>query len=154
MSILRCDKMRPLFQEAIVTKLAVTHKVPDDSYGYYLSNDTPWVSVGHVVQTPQSCKVGHISKINWNAKKCTFFTSTKKTFFGTLFSKKLSFKDFFMKTTPNSHRWQRHIPVQTNKAVLRATNLTFLEAWKCHVKEENLTCRHNHLVESVGMKQR
>ena len=35
MSILRDDKMRPLFQEAIVTKLAVTQstKVPNQSYG-------------------------------------------------------------------------------------------------------------------------
>ena len=37
MSILRDDKMRPLFQEAIVTKLAVaqstTRYVPNESYG-------------------------------------------------------------------------------------------------------------------------
>ena len=44
MSILRDDRMRPLFQEAIVTKLAVTQsitKASNESYGDYLSNDTP-----------------------------------------------------------------------------------------------------------------
>ena len=43
MSILRMDKMRPLFQEEIVTELAVTqkyHKIPNESCVYYLSNDT------------------------------------------------------------------------------------------------------------------
>ena len=44
MSILRDDKMRPLFLEAIVTKLAVTQsitKASNESYGDYLSNNTP-----------------------------------------------------------------------------------------------------------------
>ena len=67
MSILRDDKMRPLFQEAIVTKLAVTQ-----STTRYQMNAMdiifPMIPhesiVGQVVRTPQPCKVGHISKIN------------------------------------------------------------------------------------------
>ena len=84
------------------------HKVLNESYGFYLSNYIPRVSVGQVVGTPQPCKVGHIPKINWNAKKCTFLTRIKNLFLAHFFSKSCHLKtdkDFSTKPTPSSHTY-------------------------------------------------
>ena len=64
MKILRADKLRPLFWE-IILALPIAQfkkKVPNERYGYYLSIDTQWVFVGHVVWTSQPSKVGQFSE--------------------------------------------------------------------------------------------
>ena len=76
------------------------------------SSKKPLMSEGQVVWTPQPCKVGHISKINWNAKKCTFFTSTKNLFLAHFFSKSYHSKTdkvFSTKPTPNSHKYPKFL---------------------------------------------
>lgn len=89
MSILRDDKMRPLFQEAIVTKLAVTQSTTRYQMKAMV-NIFPMMphdflrvrQFGH--HSP--AKLGIFPK-NWNAKKCTFFTSTKNLFLEPFFQK-------------------------------------------------------------------
>ena len=84
--------------------------MPNERYGHYLSIDTPWVSVGQVVWTPQPSKVGQFSEKFKNAEKCTFFTSAKNLFMAHFFSKcynSMTDKDISMKPTANGHKFPK-----------------------------------------------
>ena len=92
MSILRDDKMRPLFQEAIVTKLAVTQSTTRYQMKA-MDIIFPMIPHEYVVWTPQPCKLEHFSKKSKRLKNAPFSQAQKKLVFGTLFFKKLSFED-------------------------------------------------------------
>ena len=95
MSILRDDKMRPLFQEAIVTKLAVTQSTTryqmkaTDIIFPMIPHESLWVKwFGH--HSP--AKLGIFPKLTETLQNAPFLQALKLVF-GTLFFKKMSFED-------------------------------------------------------------
>ena len=94
-----------------------------------------------MVWTPQPCKFGHFSKINWNAKKCTSFTSTKNLFLAHFFSKSChskTDKDFSMKPTPNSYKYP-NFSVKESRDNLSQSILKLLTLRVDSTYQKNLT---------------
>ena len=95
MSILRDDKMRPLFQEVIVTKLAVTQSTTRyqmnamDIIFPMIPHESLWVKwCGH----HSLAKSGIFRKQTETLKNAPFSQALKTSFWHTFF-KKLSFQD-------------------------------------------------------------
>ena len=107
--------------------------MPNERYGHYLSIDTPWVSVGQVVWTPQPSKVGQLSEKFKNAEKCTFFTSAKNLFMAHFFSKcynSMTDKDISMKPTANGHKFPKFSMAGSRAKISESTfELFYLEQW-------------------------
>ena len=83
MSILKADKMSPLFKELIVaSSMAQFQKM---GAKYYLSIDTSSVCVGSLVWTPQACKVEPFFAKIQMAEKWTLFSSAENLFRHTCF---------------------------------------------------------------------
>ena len=111
MNILRVDKMRPLFQEAIVTKLAVTQRTTRyqlkamDIIFQMIPNEYLWVKwFGHY----SPAKLSIFPKKSERLKNAPFSQALKTCFWHTFFQTALIQRlteIFSIKPTPNGHKY-------------------------------------------------